>query len=224
MSYSNTTEQTLPVSLLVGAEETQSTVVPGSIETRFASDEILLNALKNEDREALAELFRRYSRLVFSVGLRILRDPGEADEIVQEVYLFLYERAETYDEHKGGARAWLVQAAYHRSMDRRKYLHRRNFYFGIDMEILADTLQGKEDVERGLVSKLNREQLQEAFEKLSDQQRLTLELFFFEGHDLREVADLLGESLENVRHHYYRGLQKLRKDAFIKKLRDKRHS
>jgi RNA polymerase sigma-70 factor (ECF subfamily) len=90
LSYSNTTEQTLPVSLLVGAEKPQSAVVPGSIETRFASDEILLSALKNEDREALAELFRRYSRLVFSVGLRILRDPGEADEIVQDVYLFLY--------------------------------------------------------------------------------------------------------------------------------------
>jgi RNA polymerase sigma-70 factor (ECF subfamily) len=150
LSYSNTTEQTLPVSLLVGAEKPQSAVVPGSIETRFASDEILLSALKNEDREALAELFRRYSRLVFSVGLRILRDPGEADEIVQDVYLFLYERAESYDEQKGGARAWLVQAAYHRSMDRRKYLHRRNFYFGIDMEVLADTLQGKDDVERGL--------------------------------------------------------------------------
>jgi RNA polymerase sigma-70 factor, ECF subfamily len=222
LSYSNTTDQTLPVSFLVGAEEPQPAVVLGSIETRSASDEVLLDALKNEDREALAELFRRYSRLVFSVGLRILRDPGEADEIVQDVYLFLYERAECYDEQKGGARAWLVQAAYHRSMDRRKYLHRRNFYLGIDMEVLADTLQGKEDVERGLVSKLSREQLQEAFEKLSDQQRHTLELFFFEGHDLREIADLMGESLENVRHHYYRGLQKLRKDAFINKLRGKK--
>lgn len=191
---------------------------------RPLSDENLLLALKDRDGEALAELFRRYSRLVFSIGFRIMRDVGEAEDVVQEVFLFLFQRAELFDAAKGGAKAWIVQVAWHRSLDRRKYLHRRDFYSGTDVRKLSDTLMGQEDVEEDLASKFNRERLREAFQNLSDRQRITLELFFFEDLDLGEIASRLDESLENVRHHYYRGLQKLRKDAFVKKLRGKKQS
>jgi RNA polymerase sigma-70 factor, ECF subfamily len=221
LSISNSPERILPLSLLWTKEETKEIAV---CDFRTASDEDLLIALRSSDREALAELFRRYSRLVFSIGFRVLREAGEAEEIVQEVFLYLFQRAELFDEKKGGAKAWLVQVAYHRSLDRREYLHRRSFYFGTDAGSLADTLMGQEDVERDLASKLNRERLKEAFQNLSDRQRLTLELFFFDELDFREIASRLDESLENVRHYYYRGLQKLRKDAFVKKLRDKNES
>ncbi|HUA97281.1 MAG TPA: sigma-70 family RNA polymerase sigma factor [Terracidiphilus sp.] len=182
------------------------------------SDEHLLAALVDQDRDALAELFRRYSRLVFSIGFRILRNSGEAEDVVQEVFLFLFQRAELFDAAKGGAKAWIVQVAWHRSLDRRKYLHRRNFYSGTDVSSFSDTLMGKEDLENDLASQLNREQLKRAFQDLTNRQRLTLELFFFEEMDFRQIAARLNESLENVRHHYYRGIQKLRKDAFVKKL------
>jgi RNA polymerase sigma-70 factor (ECF subfamily) len=183
------------------------------------SDENLLAALKDQDQQALAELFRRYSRLVFSIGLRVMRDAGEAEDIVQEVFLSLYQRAELFDQRRGGAKAWLVQVAYHRSLDRKEYLHRRNFYSGPDSTLLAETLAGKNDVERELGSKQDRERLKESFEKLSGGQRLTLELFFFEGLNFREIAEQMNESLENVRHHYYRGIEKLRKDTFVNKLK-----
>lgn len=221
MSISNSSERVLPVAILWPREEPQVVAAPNP---RAKSDEQLLAALKSRDREALAELFHRYSRLAFSIGFRILRDAGEAEEIVQEVFLFLYQRAELFDEKKGGAKAWLVQVAYHRSLDRKEYLHRRNFYFGTDVGSLADTLTGQEDLERDLALKLSRERLKEAFQGLSERQRLTLELFFFEELDFREIAAHLDESLENVRHHYYRGLQKLRKDTFIKGLKDKNRS
>jgi RNA polymerase sigma-70 factor, ECF subfamily len=208
------------VPLLWTTEEQQAPRIVGGPEIHSTSDEHLLTALKNKDRDSLAELFRRHSRLVFGIGLRILRDAGEADEVAQEVFLFLFQRAELFDERKGGAKAWLVQVAYHRALDRKDYLHRRNFYSGTNVELLADTLMGRGCVEEDVASKLNRERLKEAFEKLSERQRLTLELFFFEGLDFREIAAYLDEPFENVRHHYYRGLQKLRKDAFIKKLRD----
>lgn len=188
---------------------------------RSASDESLLIALRDRDQEALEELFRRYARLVMSIGMRILRDAGEAEEIVQETYLFLYQKAELFDAQKGGAKAWLVQVAYHRALNRQEYLHRRNFYFGTNVAFLADTLVGQEDMDRDLASKLNRERLKEAFQSLTERQRLTLELFFFEQLDFREIAELLGESPENIRHHYYRGLQKLRKIAVVRKLNDK---
>jgi RNA polymerase sigma-70 factor (ECF subfamily) len=220
LSASNPTERTLPVALLWAREEPRVVVAPDVASPQSMSDEHLLIALGSKDRDALAELFRRYSRLVFSIGVRILRDAAEAEEIVQEVFLFLFQRAALFDERKGGAKAWLVQVAYHRSLDRQKYLHRRNFYFGTDTGLLADTLAGNANVERDFASRLNREHLKEAFKKLSDRQRLTLEMFFFEELDFHEIAARLDESYENVRHHYYRGLQRLRKDAFVKKLRD----
>jgi RNA polymerase sigma-70 factor (ECF subfamily) len=210
------------VSLLWTGEKPRPIALAENGESQPNSDEGLMVALKAKDREALAELFRRYSRLVFSVALRILRDVGEAEEIVQEVFVYLYERAGLFNEGKGTARAWLVQVAHHRSLDRLEYLQRRNFYFGTDARVLADTLAGKSDLERELASKQSREQLKESFERLSKRQRLTLELFFFEDLDFSEIAERMNESLENTRHHYYRGIQKLRKDAFVKKLRDKK--
>lgn len=213
----------LPVPLLWTKEKPRPIALDenaGSVQSN--SDESLMAGLKAQDREALAELFRRYSRLVFSIGLRILRDAGEAEEIVQDVFLFLYERANLFDEKKGAGRAWLVQVAHHRSLDRQEYLRRRNFYSGTDAGVLADTVAGTADVERELGSKLSRERLKEAFEKLSDTQRLTLELFFFEDLNFPEIAERMNESLENIRHHYYRGIQKLRKDASVKKLKDKK--
>jgi len=210
------------VSLLWAKEKRQTRIASQGIEATQRTDESLMAALKSQDKDALAELFLRYSRLVFSVGVRILRDGGEAEEIVQDVYLYLYEKANLFDETKGAAKAWIVQIAHHRSLDRKAYLYRRHFYIGTDVAVLADTLAGTDDLDRDLASKLNRDRLKEAFEKLSERQRVTLELFFFEGLELKEIAERLSETPENVRHYYYRGLQKLRKDVFVQKLQDRK--
>ncbi len=171
--------------------------------------------LHNGQQDALEELFRRYSRLVFSIALRVLRDAGEAEDIVQEIFLYLYQKANQFDPKRGIAKAWIVQVAHHRALDRKNFLYRRHFYIGTDVALLTDTLAGPEDLERNLLSKLNRTRLQQAFEDLTEDQRRTLELFFFEGLELKEIAVHLGESPENIRHHYYRGIQKLRKSSFV---------
>jgi RNA polymerase sigma-70 factor (ECF subfamily) len=196
-------------------------VIPISVEPQPASDESLMGLLQTEPKQALDELFRRYSRLVFSVGLRVLRDAGEAEEIVQEVFLYLHQKSNQFDAARGTAKAWIVQVAHHRALDRRNFLHRRHFYAGTDLAILADTLAGTDDLERDLASRLNRARLQEAFEDLSEKQRLTLELYFFEGLEFKEIAERMSESLENVRHFYYRGLQRLRKNSFVQDLKEK---
>jgi RNA polymerase sigma-70 factor (ECF subfamily) len=79
---------------------------------------------------------------------------------------------------------------------------------------------GATDLDREIGSKLNRAQLQKAFAELPDVQRVTLELFYFEGLDLREISEKLSEPLGNTRHHFYRGLERLRKSAFVQKLRE----
>lgn len=194
--------------------------VPFNEQVQTDTDEALMIALKGGDQGAVSELFRRHSRLVFSMGYRILEDSGEAEEIVQDVFLYLYQRAGQFDQTKGSAKAWIVQVTHSRSLDRKNFLLRRRFYVGTDVTELADTLAGTDDLERHIVSKWNLSQLQIALSELPERQRRTLELFFFEGLELKEIATHLNESLENVRHHYYRGLQKLRKNGLVQALKD----
>lgn len=92
------------------------------------TDEELMEELKRGRQEALGFLFDRYYRLVFSVALKILRDRGEAEDLMQEVFIEIYRRIEVFNPDKGSAKTWILQYAYHRSLNRQKYLTLRNFY------------------------------------------------------------------------------------------------
>jgi len=177
--------------------------------------------LNANDSNVLNHLFERYSRLVLGIALRILHDHGEAEEIVQEAFFQIFQKANLFDRTKGTAKAWIVQIAFHLALDRKSYLDRRGFYLVTDIGCLADTLLGKTDLDREIGATLNRVQLEKAFEELPEKQRQTLELFYFEGLGLREIIEKLNEPLGNVRHHFYRGLERLRKSAFIQKIREK---
>lgn len=98
------------------------------------SDEELVARLADHDEAALLTLFRRYNQLAYSIGCRVLRDEREAEDLVQEVFLRLYTRENTFDASKGSARTWIVQMIYRRAFDRRAYLTRRHFYSGTDVE------------------------------------------------------------------------------------------
>jgi RNA polymerase sigma-70 factor (ECF subfamily) len=84
---------------------------------------------------------------------------------------------------------------------------------------VTDTLVGKTNVECEIGAKLDVEHLQSAFEDLTEMQRRTIELFYFEGMDLREIGVQLHEPFSNVRHHFYRGLERLRKSPSVQRLR-----
>lgn len=187
---------------------------------RQPSDEDLMERLRARDSEALDALFRRYARLVMGIAFRTLRDHGEAEDTVQETFLYLFRKAALFDAQKGSAKAWIVQVAFHRALDKKSYLTRRGFYFGTEIDSAEDTLLGTTDLDREVGARLNRAKLEEAFAELPHAQRRTLEMFFFEGMEMREIAGKLGESLGNVRHRYYRGLERLRKSAFVSRLRN----
>jgi RNA polymerase sigma-70 factor (ECF subfamily) len=189
------------------------------------SDEALICQLLKEDADALDTLFRRHSRLVFSIALRVLSDAGEAEEVVQECFLYVFKKAFTFEPSRGSAKVWIVQVAYSRARDRKAHLSRRGFYaqMNVESEELDGKLAGNGDVEREIGAKLDFERLQSAFEDLSAIQRKTLELFYFEDFDLREISERLHEPLGNVRHHFYRGLERLRKSAIAERLRNYHH-
>jgi RNA polymerase sigma-70 factor (ECF subfamily) len=186
------------------------------------SDEELLGRVQKKDYDAVAILFDRYSRLFIGIAYRILRDRGEAEDMVQEIFLRLCQKSNTFDPAKGSARTWMVQFAYRRSFDRRSYLSRRFFYAGTEIEQLKNTLQEATGLEDQISARLTAEQLHAGFEELNDKQSATLQLFFFEGYDLREAAQCMGESLENTRHYYYRGLERLRRTAIAWAMRSEK--
>jgi RNA polymerase sigma-70 factor (ECF subfamily) len=172
-----------------------------------------LHLLQYGDREAVGRLFDRYARLVFGIGMRMLRDRGEAEDLVQEVFLELYEKAKAFDPSKGSGRSWLVQMAYRRALDRRSYLARRGLHTGTEMTGPQNTLQEGLRFEERIAARLTGEQIHACFDYLTESQRRTLEMYFFEGLNLREISERLCETLENTRHYYYRGLERLRRAA-----------
>ena len=196
-----------------GESESQEHTAP------VVSDEELMQRLSGGDASALGLLFERYARLALSVAGRILHDPGEAEDAVQESFFYLYRKASTFDSSKGSARCWIIQAIYHRTLNHREHLLRRGFYAGTGDAPEPDNLRGDTDLDREVGATLDGRLLRKAFEGLEERQRRTLELFYFEGLDLREISETLGEPLGNVRHHYYRGLEKLKKSAVVRKLR-----
>jgi RNA polymerase sigma-70 factor, ECF subfamily len=188
------------------------------------SDEELMAGIQAKDSKALESLFNRYSRLVFGIALRILGDHSEAEEVVQEAFFYLYQKATLFDPARGSAKGWVVQIAFSRARDRKAHLARRGFYSGTDIDSLDDTLRGHGDMERELEAKLDFSQLQLAFDDLTPMQKQTLEMFYFEGMELREISERLHEPFGNVRHHFYRGLERLRKSPAVKRLREHHHA
>jgi RNA polymerase sigma-70 factor (ECF subfamily) len=180
-----------------------------SIGISDSSDEALMEQVKNGHTEALSVLFRRYARLVRAIAHKILRDDSEADDALQEVFLFLHRKSVLFDSSKNSARSWIVQVTYHRAIDRRRYLQSRHFYTQVDLEDVARELG--DTGYKPAIEGLEHEEWPKLFNALSENQRQTLRLFFFEGLTLREIALKLGQTAGNVKNHYFRGLDRLRK-------------
>ncbi|HMI50611.1 MAG TPA: sigma-70 family RNA polymerase sigma factor [Candidatus Saccharimonadales bacterium] len=165
------------------------------------------------DRDALALLFRRYARMVRNIGDRILRDKDEADDLVQEVFLYIHRKSALFDSLKGSARSWIVQVAYTQALLRRRKLKSQGHYLsGIadrspELESPRNSGADYDQTVEGLFGKNGWRNVLDA---LTDEQRETLRLHFFEGYSFAEIAEKLGQSYANVRHHHYRGLQRLR--------------
>lgn len=192
---------------------TEAVSTDGFVLSEVPSDETLISRICADDSDALGLLFSRHARLVWTIGRRILRNNEEADDLLQDVFLLVRRKASAFDPSKGSVRSLLVQMCYQRAFSRRRDLARRNFYS--DRDVTGNTaLACRSSVppyDEGLEARVGRARLQKALEDLSTEQRETIHLCFFEGYTLEEIAARLGLTLGNVRHHYYRGLAKLRK-------------
>jgi RNA polymerase sigma-70 factor, ECF subfamily len=174
-----------------------------------AADHTTLERMARGDHEALAVLYDRHSRLVYSLAVRIVRDQGDAEDIVQEVFSQAWRQAGRYEARRGNVIAWLLNLTRSRAIDRLRGRQSRpeaasESLLAIDMPDLALPV----DEQLSLEGRATR--VRAAIEELSVLQRVAIELAFYEGLTHVEIAERLELPLGTVKTRIRQGLLKLK--------------
>jgi RNA polymerase sigma-70 factor, ECF subfamily len=164
----------------------------------------MLTRIGQNDENAMEAIFRRYSGPVYSVALRVLRDTGQAEDILQEVFLQLWRKPAAFVEKRGSLGAWLVVIARNRAID---LLRRRKPSDSVDDVVLASPINVADEAERNTVM----QRVRGVIANLPQEQRKTLELAYFEGLSHTEIASRTGDPLGTVKTRIRQALITLRK-------------
>lgn len=168
----------------------------------------LLRAIADGDMSAFDEFYSSTSSRVYGMVLRVLRDPGYAEETTQEVYLQVWRSAKSFDPNQGSPISWLLTLAHRRAVDRV-----RSEQSGTDREAVygAATQPSEFDVVAEAVEQRAESQaVQDCLETLTDTQRQAVALAYYGGYTYREVAEKLGAALPTVKSRIRDGLNKLK--------------
>jgi RNA polymerase sigma-70 factor (ECF subfamily) len=180
-------------------------------ELQRASDNELLEQLMLGNDDAFAIIVDRYQRLIYSVAYRYVKDAGEAEDVVQIVFLDVFRKKGLFDPSKGTLKMWLLQYAYTRSINRHYHLQHRHFYSSLSVEDINPLAFSTERAaDKWLTATEAARYLGEALAALKPKQRKAIELICLEGMTFVEAAEKAGESLPATRHNYYRGMTRLR--------------
>ena len=206
---------------LVASEKGTAESIDESLWTSEISDEDLIVQTSAGSREALALLFRRYAPVVRMISHKILRNKAEVEDFLQDIFLSIRFDAGKFDASRGSARSWILGTTYRRALSRRRYLNSRHFYDRVDLDDVVDQIGASDGdllLQGSLSGGFGKGSLNNVFGQLSENQRQTLCMFFIEGYTFDEIAAKLGHTRGNVKNHYFRGLEKLRKVLFGSKL------
>ncbi|AEU36809.1 RNA polymerase, sigma-24 subunit, ECF subfamily [Granulicella mallensis MP5ACTX8] len=169
-----------------------------------ANDEFLLERVRANDQKAMADIFDRYGSLVYSVSLRVLKDPGQAEDVMQEIFFQLWKNPNTFVQGRGSLGAWLAVVARNRAID---VLRRRKPTDSVDEVVLVSKTNISSEIERNIMV----EKIRELMKSLPSEQQKSVELAFFEGLSHAEVAAKTGDPLGTVKTRIRLALISLRK-------------
>ena len=174
------------------------------------SENELLQQVARRDEEALMLLYQRYGTLVYGLCLRVLRRPGLAEEVTQDVFLKLWRQPERWDPSLGQFSSWLLTISRNAAIDRLRSEGRQaQAAWGADEEG-ADSTVDLHLFAAEQTNWLNGQVLRRLLGQLPPEQRQLIELAFFEGYSHSELADLLHLPLGTVKTRLRMGMQKLR--------------
>jgi RNA polymerase sigma-70 factor, ECF subfamily len=167
-------------------------------------DQSLLALVRKGDEQAMASLFDRYSKVVYSVALRVLRDPAAAEDVLQEIFMQVWRNPDSFTSTRGSLGGWLAVVARNRSIDT---LRRKRPTDSVDDVVLASSTNIASEVERSSLM----ERARGVIVTLPAEQRKTLEMAFFDGLTHSEIAELTGDPLGTVKTRIRSALLTLRK-------------
>jgi len=174
-------------------------------------DETLIRLIAGSQSDALGELYDRYSRLVFGMARNALGDQGLAEEITQDVFMRIWNKASTYQAVQGKVVSWIAGIARNRAID--VFRHQKSLLDGNSLSLEELPLFDPPDslnVEKEIESKLKERRVQQALFQLPKEQRDALALAYFRGYTHEEAAEALGQPLGTVKTRIRLGMQKLR--------------
>lgn len=182
------------------------------MELSTVADEALVDLLASGDVRALETIYDRHARALYSLALKMLADPDQAEEIVQESFLKLWQRPSAFDPNRGRLLTWLLGVTHHRAVDllRRQHAERRHLQAALDGRAPGVAQQSPEDPEAQAWTNLRVEAVAEALADLPASQRQALELAYFHGLTQVEIAERLGEPLGTIKTRVRLALRKLR--------------
>jgi len=174
---------------------------------RQASDAAVVVAIGRWRQDALAEAYRRHAGAVFALSRRLLIDPGMAEEVVQEVFLRLWNQPEKFDPERGSLRAFLLAQTHGRSVDvlRSETSRRRR-----EERDARQTAESGYDIEREVMDLSTAAQVNEVMAALPVDERRAIELAYFAGHTYRQVAVMLDQPEGTVKSRIRSGLRRMR--------------
>jgi len=173
------------------------------------ADRALIARIERRDADALAELYDRYSSRLMGLAQRIVGDTGEAEEVLQELFLWVWRSAGSFDASRGSVIAWLLVATRSRAIDRVR-ARRPAARAGLRSVDAVPEAAGPQDVEADSADREWERLCRSAISELPEDQRRTLELAYFEGLTHQEISEQTGTPLGTVKTRVRLGLMKLR--------------
>ena len=168
----------------------------------------LIRQVANQDRDAFSQLYDRFSTLVFTLAMRMLKARSDAEDLLQEVFVQVWRQAQNYNAERGSPEAWIINIARSRAIDKIRSIRRMERSF-----VLTDDparAESGENVEASVAESEVRMTMNSALANLSEAQRKVLELAYFDGLTQTEIAARLKEPLGTVKTRMRSGIQRLR--------------
>lgn len=174
-------------------------------------DNTLLCRIAQQDQAALSTLYDRYARIIYAIAFRSLRSAEESEEVVLDVFAQVWRIADRYDPQKSRGDTWIFMLARSRVLDRLRKLQSRKPSSGevLDISEIQVSSSSVDPLDAAVVSE-RREQVLSVLSQLPDEQRLVLELAYYQGLSHSEIAQSTGISLGTVKTRIRLGLSKLR--------------